>query len=206
MKVLVLGANGRTGSLVVNYAVATGHEVSVLVRHASLSSRAGVRVIEGDALKTDDVLRAMHFQDAVIECIGGAAPWKNQTLERGAMRNIVAAMEKSGTRRLLVVSAMGVGESKRQSPWWYRFLMVPTFLRGSTADKTAMETIVRGSGLDWVIARPPVLTDGAATGKVNVLGKNEMGHTITRADLAVWLVEQLESKVYLGQAVVVVSK
>jgi putative NADH-flavin reductase len=156
-------------------------------------------------LKAGDVLRAMHLQDAVVKCIGGTAPWKNQTLERDVMRNIVAAMEKSGTRRLLVVSAMGVGVSKRQSPWWYRYLMVPTFLRGSTADKTAMETIVRDSELDWIIARPPVLTNGAATGKVHVLGKSEIGHTITRADLAVWPVEQLDSKVYVGQAVVMVN-
>jgi putative NADH-flavin reductase len=206
MKVLVLGANGRTGSLVVNYAVEMGHELSVLVRHESVFSRPGVRVIEGDALKADEVLRATHLQDVVVQCIGGSAPWKNQTLERNAMRNIVAAIENSGTRRLLVVSAMGVDESKKQSPWWYRYLLIPTFLRGSTADKTAMEAIVRDSELNWIIARPPVLTDGSGTGKVHVLGKNETGHTITRADLAVWLVEQLESAAYLRQAVVVANR
>jgi len=206
MKVLVLGANGRTGSLVVDHAVAMGHDVSVMVRHASISSRPEVRVIEGDALKADEVLIAMHLQDAVVQCVGGSAPWKNQTLERNAMRNIVTAMEKSGTRRLLVVSAMGVDESKKQSPWWYRYLLVPTFLRGSTADKTAMEAIVRSSELDWIISRPPVLTDGVKTGKVHALGNNETGHTITRADLAVWLVEQLESAAYVRQAVVVANR
>jgi len=205
MKVLVFGANGRTGNLVVARAVAMGHEVSVLVRHSGLASSAGVRVIIGDALIAEDVLRAMDQQDIVVDCMGGTAPWKTQTLERDAMRNIVAAMEKSGARRLLVVSAMGVGESAAQSPWWYRYLMVPTFLRGSTADKTAMEAVVRGSALNWIIARPPILTDGAATGKVHVLGKSETGHAITRADLAVWLVEQFESEFYVGQAVVVVN-
>lgn len=74
------------------------------------------------------------------------------------------------------------------SPWWYRSLMVPTFLRESTADKTAMEAEVRGSGLEWVIVRPPILNDGAATGSVRVLGESETGHGITRADLAEWLV------------------
>jgi hypothetical protein len=148
----------------------------------------------------------MHLQDAVVNCIGGNAPWRNQNLERDSMRNIIVAMEKSGASLLLVVSAMGVGESAKQSPWWYRYLMVPTFLRGSTADKTAMEVIVRGSGLDWVIARPPVLTDEAAKRKLRVLGKGQMGYTITRADLALWLIEQLESDVYWGQAVVVVNR
>jgi putative NADH-flavin reductase len=205
MKVLVLGANGKTGSLVVDRAVAMGHEVSVLVRRAGLSSKSGVQVIIGDALKAADVLRAMDQQDAVVECIGGTSPWKDQTLERDAMQNIVAAMKASATRRLVVVSAMGVGESAEQSPWWYRYLMVPMFLRGSTADKTEMEVIVRESGLDWVIARPPVLKDGAATSKVRVLGTSETGHAITRADLAVWLVDQFESEEYVRQTVVVVN-
>jgi len=202
MKVLVLGANGKTGSLVVAQAIAKGYEVSALVRKAGPSLTAGVKAIIGDALKAEDVLRAMDQQDAVIECIGGTKPWKKQTLETDAMRNIIAAMKDSGTKRLVVVSAMGVGESAEQSPWWYRYLLVPAFLRGSTADKAAMETVVRSSKLDWVIARPPILKDGPAMGQVRVIDKSENGHAITRADLAVWLVDQLESKVYVGQAVV----
>jgi putative NADH-flavin reductase len=206
MKVLVFGANGRTGKLVVERTIAMGHEVSVLLRHSRLSTPNGIKVIIGDALNIEDVLHAAESQDAVIDCIGGTAPWRNQTLERDAMRNIVAAMKNSGSKRLLVVSAMGVSESKKQSPWWYRYLMVPTFLRGSTADKTAMEAIVSGSGLDWVIARPPILTDGDATSKTAVLSQKEVGHTITRADLAIWLVEQLKSEAYIGKAVVMVNK
>jgi len=177
----------------------------VLVRRAGSSYPAGVRVIIGDALKPEDVIKATDKQDAVVECIGGTKPWKKQTLERDVMRNIVKATEDSATKRLVVVSAMGVGESANQSPWWYRYLMVPTFLRGSTADKAAMETIVLSSKLDWVIARPPILKDGAATGKVQVLEPGETGHAITRADLALWLVAQLESKNYVGQAVVVAN-
>nr|WP_294945717.1 SDR family oxidoreductase [uncultured Mucilaginibacter sp.] len=205
MKVLVFGASGKTGRLVVERAVAMGHEVSVLVRQPGSSAQPGVRVITGDALKPDDVLRAMGQQDAVVGCIGGTKPWKSQTLERDAMQNIVKAMKTSGAKRLVVVSAMGVGDSKKQSPWWYRNLMLPTFLRGSTADKTAMEAIVQGSGLDWIIARPPILKDGTATGKVEVLGQSGTGHGITRADLAVWLVDQLANEAYMRQAVVVVN-
>jgi len=205
MKVLVFGANGKTGRLVVDRAITMGHQVIVLVRHSGLSFPASVRVIVGDALKVIDVRLAMDSQEAVIECIGGNAPWMAQTLERDIMQNIVAAMEESGARLLLVISAMGVAGSKRNSSWWYRLLVLPTFLRGVIADKTAMEQIVRESGIDWTIARPPILTDGAATAKVQVLGKRETGHVITRTDLAIWLVEQLESKTYMKQAVTVVN-
>jgi uncharacterized protein YbjT (DUF2867 family) len=70
MKVLVLGANGRTGGLIVAQALAIDHEVSVLVRRAGRSYGFGVHVIEGDALIAKDVMRAMENQDAVVECIG----------------------------------------------------------------------------------------------------------------------------------------
>jgi putative NADH-flavin reductase len=146
MKVLILGANGKTGGLVVDGAIAAGHEVSVLVRHSGTAAKSGVSVKQGDALKAEDVMGAMAQQDAVIECIGGTKPWKKQTLKTDAMRNIVAAMKKSETKRLVVVSAMGVGDSAKQSPWWYRYLLVPTFLRGSTADKAAMEAVVGKAG------------------------------------------------------------
>ncbi|WP_263384460.1 NAD(P)-dependent oxidoreductase [Granulicella arctica] len=205
MKVLVLGANGRTGALVVAHAIANDHEVSVLVRRVGRSYGPGVCVIEGDALNQKDVLRAMERQDAVVECIGGMAPWQHQTLERDVMRNIVAAMKQSGTRRLLVVSALGVAESRKQCLWWYRWLVVPTFLRGITRDKKDMEAIVRQSGLDWVIARAPILTDKAETGRIKVLKKSEKGRAITRVDLAAWLVEQLEIRIYIGQAVAMVN-
>lgn len=205
MKVLVLGANGGTGRQAVNRAVETGHKVSVLVRHDNFAYPAGVRVIIGDALNPENVLRAMYLQDAVIECIGGNAPWMHQTLERKAMENIVDAMKESGTRRLLVISAMGVAESARHSPWWYQLFVVPTFLRGIVADKKAMEKVVRESSLDWIIVRPPILTHGAATGEVKVLRTGETGHSITRADLAEWLVAQLESEEYLKQSIVLVN-
>lgn len=166
MKVLILGANGRTGGLVVARAIANDHEVSVLVRRKGRSYGTGVRVIEGDALNAKDVSRAMERQDAVVECIGGSAPWQHQTLEREVMRNIVAAMKESGAQRLVVVSALGVAESTKQCLWWYRWLVVPTFLHGITRDKKAMEGLVSGSGLDWVIARAPILTDEVGSGKV----------------------------------------
>lgn len=205
MKVLVFGSNGKTGRLVVERAVAQGHEVTVLVRHAALSSLTNVSVIIGDALNPVDVRRAMDHQDAVIECIGGNAPWRAQTLERDVMQNIVTAMKESEVQLLLVVSAMGVAESKAHSSWWYRLLVLPTFLRGVIVDKTAMEVIVSTSGINWVIARPPILTDGTATSEIHVLKKRETGHVITRADLAIWLVEQLQSNTYLNQAVTVVN-
>jgi uncharacterized protein YbjT (DUF2867 family) len=205
MKVLVFGASGKTGGLVVERALAKGHEVSVLVRDAGKFTVAGVRVIAGDATKRGDVLLAVKGQEAVIDTIGGTTPYKTTQLESASVLNMIEAMKAEGVRRLIVVSMMGLGESRAQAPAWYRYLLMTTFLRGSTKDKGAMEELVKASGSDYVIARPPILKDGAATGSVKVLGTGETGHAITRADLADFLVDQVGSDKYLGQAVTVVN-
>jgi len=205
MKVLVFGAAGKTGGLVVEHALAKGYEVTVLVRDVSRFTMPGVQVLVGDATRLDDVRQAVRGQDGVIDAIGGSTPYKKTLLERTSVRNMIEAMRAEGVSRLIVVSMMGLGESRGQAPFWYKHLLMPTFLRGSTEDKTLMEEEVGRSGLEYVIARPPILKDDPATGSVTVLGSGAIGHTITRADLAEFLVQQLESDQHLGQAVTVVN-
>jgi uncharacterized protein YbjT (DUF2867 family) len=205
MNLLVFGATGKTGSLVVERTLAKGHAVSVLVRDPAKFTRPNVRVFTGDATNPSDVLTAMIDQQAVIEAIGGNTPYKTTQLETTFVRNIIAAMRTENVPRLIIVSMMGIGESRAQAPFWYKHLLMPTFLRGSTQDKTNKEAAVIASGLDYVIARPPILKDTAAVGHVNILGPGATGHTITRADLANFLVDQLETDANLLQAVTVVN-
>jgi uncharacterized protein YbjT (DUF2867 family) len=100
---------------------------------------------------------------------------------------------------------MGRGDSRSQSPFWYKHLLMPTFLRGSTQDKANKEAAVISSGLDYVIARPPILKDGPPTGIIQLLGPTATGHSITRADLANFLVDQLDTTTNLNRAVTVVN-
>ncbi len=205
MKVLVFGAGGKTGSLVVQKALAAGHEVSVFVRDGFHGANADIHVITGDATDAAEVRGALEGQDAVIDTIGGDAPYKSTDLERTAAHNIVDAMQSGGAKRLVVVSMMGIGDSKEQAPFWYEHILLPTFLRGADKDKTAMEEEVKNSGLEFVIARPPLLLDEPATQQVKVLKVAEKGHKITREDLAQFLVDQLGKTEWLGQAVTVVN-
>ncbi len=191
--------------MLVDRALAKGHEVTALVRDASKFKKEGVRVVTGDATKPDDVLHAVRGQDAVIDAIGGSTPYKTTLLESTSVHNTIEAMKAEGVRRLIVISMMGIGESRVQAPFWYKHLLMPTFLRGSTKDKTMMEDEVVRSGLNYVIARPPILKDDPPTGVATVIGPNTTGHAITRADLANFLVDQLEADDHLGRAVTVVN-
>jgi putative NADH-flavin reductase len=206
--VLVLGAGGKTGGAVVQQAQAAGHQVTAFVHHAAdYDGRAGVDVAEGDATDPDAVAAAVAGQDAVIDTIGGKTPYKsNITLEADVARAVIAAMTRSGVRRLLVTSSVGVGDSRASATRGLRVLL-KTFLRGSTADKAAMEREVTASGLDWTIARPAVLTDKQATGDVRTFAPatGQKPRRTSRVGLAAWLVAQLDDSENVHRAVTVAT-
>lgn len=204
MKVLVLGAGGKTGSAVVQQAVAAGHQVTAFVHNAAgYHGPPEVTVEEGDATDAEVVAGAAAGQDAVINTIGGTTPYKsNTTLERDVAKAVIAAMQRHAVRRLLVTSSVGVGDSVGSTTAFVRIL-VRTFLRGSTADKAAMERDVEASGLEWTITRPAVLTDDPATGGVRVIDSptGEKARKIARQDLAAWLVANLDNSDHVHRTV-----
>ncbi len=206
MKVLVIGAAGKTGRLVVEQALAAGHEVTAFVRRADEHQGAQVRVIEGDATNGDELDPAVRGQDAVLDTIGGKTPYSATTLESSAAKAIIESMQQNGVRRLVATSMLGVGESKTNATLYERLLVV-TFLRGADKDKAAMESTVKSSDLDWIILRPAILNDDPATGNVQVFTAEagEKAHKITRADLAAFMVAQLTNDQYLHQAIVIAN-
>ena len=207
MNVLVVGAAGKTGRLVVERAVAAGHQVTAFVRDgARYAAPAAVQIRWGDATDPAAVGQAMGGQDAVITVIAGKTPWRTTTLEQTAARASVAAAKQHGTSRIIAVSAIGVGDSIAHAPLLVRRLLLPTFLRGSTADKTAMEQVVKQGGVPYVLVRPAVLTDRPAVNATRVLTGSEKGRQISRADLAAFVVEQLTADTYLNRAVTIATR
>ena len=206
MKVLVIGAAGKTGTAVVEQAVAAGHEVTAFVQKADEYTASNVRVIEGDATDSVAINKAVSGQHAVLDTIGGKTPYKTTTLEETAAKTIIDSMQRNGVRRLVVTSMIGEGESKANATTYER-LLVSTFLRGADKDKAAMESAVESSGLDWVIVRPAILSDDPAIGNVRVFSaeSGEKVHKITRADLAAFMIAQLSSNEYLHQAVTIAN-
>ena len=210
MNVLVIGAAGKTGRLTVERAVAAGHTVTAFVRDAAkYPAPPGVKVAAGDATDPVALTSAMAGQDAVIDTVGGKKPWKHSELERTVARAVLTAMRQHGTRRLIVVSAYGVGDSIAQVGFVVRHLVLPTFLRGSTADKAAMEAVVRTAhsvgGPDYVLVRPAVLSDRPPTGHVNIFEGEQTAHKVTRADVATFIVEQMTTDAHLNRTVTIAN-
>ncbi len=206
MNVLIVGAAGKTGSIIVERALAAGHVVTAFVHDATTyRPPANIRVVAGDATDPASVDKAMAGQNAVIDTIGGNTPYRKTTLERSVAGAVAAAMKANGVRRVIVISAFGVGDSADQVGWFVEHVIVPTWLRGSTEDKAAMEAVVRASGIAFVIVRPAMLTDDAATGHVKVFQGHDTAHKITRADVAQFCVDQLTSDEHVGNAVTIAN-
>ncbi len=207
MNILVIGAAGKTGEAIVKQAVGQGHTVSAFVHTAKDFDIPGARVIEGDVLDSVAVLAAVAGQDAVLDALGGHLPWKETSLETDAARNIINAMRTHGVKRLMVLSAIGVGDTKDLVPSWYERLIMPTLLKGVMADKEHMEPEVEGSGLDWTLVRTGHLVDGEATGKITFFepGHGEIAHKITRTDVAMFMLDTLATETHMRQAVNIAS-
>ncbi len=207
MKVLVVGAAGKTGRAVVERAVKESHEVTAFVRSDEGYDVPGVEVRAGDASDMAAMETAIMGQEAVINTVGGKTPFKHTTLEASVATTIVAAMKRHGVRRLVVTSMLGEGDSAANTPFYVRILLA-TFLRGATPDKANMESTVSGSELDWVITRPAILSEKPAHGDVRIFSADnrDRAHSITRADLAAFLVAQLTSDDNLRQAATIANR
>lgn len=202
-KVLVLGATGGTGRHIVAQAIARGYEVTVLARSAEKAKGLdGAKVVLGDALDQTALRAALKGQDAVISALGTpASPFRNVTLLSTATRALTEAMQHQGVRKLVAITGIGAGNSQGHGGFLFDRLIMPLLLRKVYADKDRQETIIAGSGLDWVVVRPTVLNDKLRRGSVRALldlgGFN--GGTIARSDVADFVVDQAESEAYIGK-------
>ena len=204
MKLIIFGATGKTGQHVWRQAVARGHEVTVFTRSASRidADPPNLHVAVGDVTNGPTVADAVAGQDAAIVVLGSNGLRDKTTLAAGT-RNIVDAMGRGGVERLVVLSAAGVGDSWGQISLLAR-VMFKTMLRNIYADHAAQEAVVKGSGLNWTIVRAAILKDEPASGKYTVGNSGRVNH-INRADVADFLVKQVDDPAYRKQAVSVTS-
>jgi uncharacterized protein YbjT (DUF2867 family) len=204
MKVLVLGATGGTGREIVREAVARGHPVVALVRsRGKAGGLAGAELVEGDARDEGALARALAGCAGVISSLGTpASPFRAVTLLSTATRALVGAMARQDVRRLVCITGMGAGDSRGHGGFVFDRLIFPLLLRNVYADKDRQEDVVRSSGLDWVLVRPTVLNDRPAQGGVRALTDlaGVRGGTISRADVAKFVVAQLTDDRWLRRA------
>ncbi|MDX3374705.1 NAD(P)-dependent oxidoreductase [Streptomyces anulatus] len=187
MKLLILGATGPTGRLVVERALLAGDQVTVLVRNpAALGDLAErLTVVVGDATMRRDVATAMAGQDAVAAALGRGNSVVADDLFTRAAAAVTAAAADTGLTRLVWLSSFGVGHTLAWSSPTQK-LIYWTLLRSIYANKKAADESIRSSRLDWTLVYPTRLTREAPTGAYRAADRLPMkgNPTISRADVA----------------------
>jgi uncharacterized protein YbjT (DUF2867 family) len=208
MKITVFGATGGIGGQVVRQALAAGHEVTAVVRDpARLDvSHPALEVATVPGLTDPEVLRpVLEGSDAVISGVGPRGR-KDGPVASSTTRGILRAMEASGVRRFVAVSAVPVGPVPKGESFVNRRILLPfisAFARDVYVDLAEMEDEVRRSTTEWTIVRPPKLTNKPLTGKYRTIvgGNVPRGYTISRADVAHLMLRVLEQPETIKQVI-----
>jgi uncharacterized protein YbjT (DUF2867 family) len=203
--VLVVGASRGIGLETVRQALAAGHRVRALARSPIAADHADLEKIVADATDAALLTQAVTGIEVVIETLGitnflsvALAP---VTLFSKSTRHLIAAMQSSRARRLIAVTGFGAGDSRGKGGFLYSNVVFPLVLSRVYEDKDVQEQFIRDSGLDWTIVRPGLLTSGPLTRSYRVLVDPEQWTvgTISRADVAHFLVRQIEDTSMLGR-------
>lgn len=206
MNVLIVGSTGGTGRELVKQALDLGHTVTAFARKPEKIkiSHERLRVLQGNVLDYSSVERATVGQDVVLSALGHKR-WiiKTKILSEGT-KNIIGAMEKQGVRRFICETSLGVGSSWGRLGLQYTLFLIPLLLFFYFWDKGVQERYIRESGLDWVIVRPGVLTNGRRRDSYKhgpKVGSYLWTVRISRSDVAAFMLKQLTDEVYLRKAV-----
>jgi uncharacterized protein YbjT (DUF2867 family) len=204
MKLVVFGATGLTGGLVVSQALERGHEVTALVRDPSRVSLSHPRltVLGGSPTAPDDVERCIRGADAVIHClgIGGKGDGRPTTLVSDSVKVVLAAMANHGVPRIVCMSNVGAGGS---GTWFANRIVVPLFLRWLLPiieDKDRMEEVIRASSVEWVSVRLPNIVEGPEKPLRLSQDGRGIGLSITASSTARFLLEQVTSSDWVRSA------
>src|SRR5438094_5793595 len=153
MRLFILGANGKTGTQLVDLALARNHQVPAFVRSPETISRrhTNLQVLHGDPRNVHEMARVLPGHDAVLSALGvrPLQAFRAHTLVQECAASTVGAMTKAGVKRLVLVSAAVLFPEKGLYFVFFRWLL--THVR---RDLGTAEEIVRATDLEWTIARP----------------------------------------------------
>jgi uncharacterized protein YbjT (DUF2867 family) len=208
MKMTVFGATGGIGGHVVRQALDAGHKVTAVVRDPARFdvSHPALEVATVPGLTDPEVLRpVLEASDAAISGVGPRGR-KDGPIASSTTRGILRAMEASGVRRFVAVSAVPVGPVPKGESFVNRRILLPfisAFARDVYVDLAEMEDEIRRSTTEWTIVRPPKLVNKPLSGKYRTIvgGNVPRGYTISRADVAHLMLRVLEQPETIKQAI-----
>lgn len=196
MRVAIAGGHGQIALLLAGRLSQRGDQAVALIRnpaHADDVRTAGAEpaVIDLEQASEEDAASAIAGCDAVVFAAGagpGSGPGRKESMDYGGAVLLVAAAQRAGIRRYVIVSAMA---ADADAPGEDTFAV---YLRA----KGRADDAVRASGLDATVVRPGGLTNDPSTGRVSLGGRLPRGQ-VPRADVAAVLVAVLDTPSTIGR-------
>jgi putative NADH-flavin reductase len=201
MRVVVLGANGRTGKELVKLAAAAGHQITAVTRHPEAAAASpNIKYVKAGIYDGDELASVFKGHEAVLSTLGNN---KSRPIEASS-RAIIAGMQTSGVKRLVVELAFGAAESARLT-FLFR-IMNELYLGKVLADQRAGVRLITQTGLDWTVFFATVLQDWPLTKKYRVVPSQEKinwNYRISRADVAQAMLDAVTTNTYIRKLAVI---
>jgi len=211
MKILLLGATGRTGQQIIEEALKRGHEISAIARDPEKLKDFDIEVTEGTPYDYQTVEKAISGCEAVINTLNVSRksdnPWAplrspKDMISKSAL-NTQQAMEKSGIKRFVALSTIGAGRSWKTSPAILKFLVSVSNLKVAFRDHGKQEEILENSSLDYTVCRAPMLSDEMNnTGAIATQeGEKPANRYLSRNAAAKYFLDIIENNTHLRETV-----
>ncbi len=218
MKMAIFGGSGRTGQWILKEGLERGHDLVALMRSPGKVTGTSPRlhIIEGSTTRIDDVRKAVKGVDAVLSALNinrsSDLPWAKVTspkdLISSSIKNAIDAMHEEHVKRIVVVSAYGVRETKEKIGAIGRFFLYGTNIKYAYLDHERQEQLLAASDLDWTALRPTRLQDNEDVRDViaSIDGVPKPKGSISRRNLARFMLDCAEKGLHVRQAPTVSQK
>jgi uncharacterized protein YbjT (DUF2867 family) len=212
MRIVVFGANGSTGRMLVSQALAARHEVIAVTRRpdAFPQEHVNLTVAGADVLGESAVDAVVSGADAILSTLGVPFGRHPVTVHSVGTRNILAAMGHHGVRRLVVVSSSATDPKPySDAGFFFNWVLQPFVVSvlGKTVyeDMRRMEDLVRRSDVDWTIVRPSGLFDTELVSDYSLAEDHIDGRFTARSDLAAVMLAQVHDERYVRKTLAVAT-
>ena len=213
MKLLVLGATGRTGQHIVEQGLASGHEITALVRDPSkITPRDGLTLVEGTPTDAQAVMSAADGADAILVALNNPrtsdAPWAKPVSTDKILTKVAENIAALGKKRVVFLSAIGVGDSFDDTAWFMRVMIRHTNMKYAYADHNTAEQTFRASDTDWTLVRAMGLSnsDKEKSLVVGTATTPKPGMMVRRSAVARFMLSAAENGTHIRETPVVSEK
>ncbi|CAG2535298.1 Uncharacterized conserved protein YbjT [Maribacter dokdonensis] len=215
MKILILGATGRTGKLILKESLKQGYEINCLVREPNKvkENSKSINIFKGSPEKISELKNAIKGCDGIISALNISRisdfPWSKlrtpPTFLSEVMKNVISLAGKENIERIVVCSAWGVAETEKEIPFWFNWFIKNSNIGVAYKDHERQEIQLKKSNLKWTIVRPSGLINSNKVQEIIESYGNEPKPkiTISRKSVAEFMVNALSNERLIGRTPVI---